>query len=548
MLSIVSLMSPESHEGASKLPQVHPEHMPEEPSVLQGIRVDPDTQKLVLPPLSGLTKSTGTLNAYVIETRSNSTSQGTITTLDQVATIEKSLIESPSNSSAFASLPSAGNTSETVTSSASPRAILSDIKIRDISQKQTTVPSPTPPQSSSPHNTSPPTTNASMSTTRTGDLLKEKKGSFDFMISKVLGMEANELVHWPCTSETLNELLRLKIEQERTKQEQMRGEHSQVTVDLLKLAQSLNLPMDLISYILSPANTVDESRYSIGHNEPHDVFSKLRSRLTELETYYSASGSRNKRKHGDSHLYSYHDSAEVLRSHFISPARSPDSLPHTLHRRILSDSSENSANHGSGITGRSSPQQLPAKPGPSSGLPTNQALTEGDSQPPVQGMIIAPPPQLQQHIAQFPYPPYPMYYHLGPPPPMPAPPGASSEGIGGPNDNSTNYGHKYPGTMMYPGGPYGIPAGANTNPRQPQGPQYYPQQPLSYFVQGNQVVCVPDQQDVAPGSRSSSSLQPSSKKAKHSHKNNNINFMITTPKNPPARKYNNPKNNSASSS
>ncbi|KAG7194964.1 uncharacterized protein KQ657_004075 [Scheffersomyces spartinae] len=552
-------MGPESHDGASNLPQAHPEHSLEDSSVLQGIHVNPDTKKLVLPPLTGLTKSISSLGSCSIDSRSGSTSRGaTIAVPDDVVNVDKSLAESPNTTSTLASLPSVTNTSETVTSSASPRAITCDTKqFPDVAQKLTTS-GPTPPESSSPrdNNTTPQTTIASTSTTATSEHNTEvKKCSFNSMVSKVLGMEANELLHWPCTSETLNELLRLKIEQERTKQEQLRGEHSKVTVDFLKLAQSLNLPMELISYMISPANGVEENRYQATHSEPQDVFSKLRSRLTELETYYSANGNRLKRKHGDGHGYLHHDTADTLRSHFISPLRSPDSLPHTMHRRILSESSENSATHASGSNDdRGSPQQQVTKAIPSSGLPSTQPpQTEGDLQQHhhAKGVIILHPSQLQQqHVPGYPYPPYPMYYQGPPPPPIHVPPGTSNETMGSSSkDNSSNYGHNYPGAALYPGGPYGIPSASNPNPHQSQ---YYPQQqqqqqqqqPLSYFVQGNQVVCVPDQQEPHIIRRSSSSLQPLPKKVKHSHKNNNINFMITTPKNPPARKYNNPKNSS----
>lgn len=59
---------------------------------------------------------------------------------------------------------------------------------------------------------------------------------------------------WPYNVDTLNEILRFKIEQEKTKQELMRHETTQTLLQLLQLAQSLNILPHLVPmmFVLDP--------------------------------------------------------------------------------------------------------------------------------------------------------------------------------------------------------------------------------------------------------------------------------------------------------
>lgn len=85
--------------------------------------------------------------------------------------------------------------------------------------------------------------------TITPPTLALRRHIFDEVLEDILGLskESKSESHiWPYNMQTLNEILRFKIEQERTKQELLRQETTQASLQLLQLAQSLNIPSHLV--------------------------------------------------------------------------------------------------------------------------------------------------------------------------------------------------------------------------------------------------------------------------------------------------------------
>lgn len=323
----------------------------------------------------------------------------------------------------------------------------------------------------------------------------------DETMNNLLGLPKNEIV-WPYSNETLSELLKLKIEQEKTKQEEMRIDYASTTLQLLNLAKSMNIDSSLIPVLFSGSvkdvranlNDLKENTNEfIGSSE-----SKKRSysdyTRPDFKSEGTSAGSKTEQtSKQDSEISSVRQGST---STLVSPIRSPPKLP-TPHRHDETGSGAHSPNY---YSHQHSPNMQPNyhngvypiyyPPPPPNGiipgnLPSNSNSNEASApSAATTSSSLGSPYQQKYHI---------MY---GPPP---------------------------PGTQPYP------------------PPTFIPQQ-YHYYV-SNQ----PGQSTSYPPMVPHQSLVPQDKEREdeHSHKkhkaNKNINFMISTPKNPPARKYNIPK-------
>ncbi|KAK6205005.1 uncharacterized protein RJT21DRAFT_117481 [Scheffersomyces amazonensis] len=432
----------------------------------------------------------------------------------------------------------------------------------------------------------------------------------DEKISQILGLPeqiVEEESFWPYNVDTLNEILRFKVEQERTRQESIKNEFGTTAVELLKLAKSMNISGDLIPFLfISSGLTSDSLKVKINKlkSEPQEVIneitqksseyipevsrisslmssnaeSSLESAATTMSTYASSVGS--KRKFSDTQLPSFSETAESIKgtsqSNFVSPTiRSPNRSPSSSHKRGDSDSSDIKLGTGPGTgtgTGTGSAASPVTVPLPLP--PTGYAAVNSHQQPQPQSQQhskphspnLQPPLPVQGNV-------YPVYY-------TPQPTTSTGKGLGSP------YSHKYQ-PVMYPGPPQPPPNQFQPNyitqppPGQPY--QYFIPSPPNngqYILQAPSMVRIPTQQtgpNVQPpppsqqipphrqdqqpvpshqfqsppesgGGRSVPIFKPAEmfeetspyKKQKSAGKSQSINFMITTPKNPPARKYNNP--------
>lgn len=326
----------------------------------------------------------------------------------------------------------------------------------------------------------------------------------DETMNNLLGLPKNEIV-WPYSNETLSDLLKLKIEQEKTKQEEMRIDYASTTLQLLNLAKSMNIDSSLIPYLFSGnAKDLRATIHDMKENSSEfvgNMESKKRSysdyTRPEFKSEGNSAGSKTEQNSKqDSEISSVRQGST---STLVSPIRSPPKLP-TPHRHDESGSGAHSPNY---YSHQHSPNMQPT-----------------------------------YHNGV-----YPVYY---PPPPPPnqhgiipgsvtsttnsnetsVPSAATSTSLGSPYQQKYHimYGPPPPGTQPYPPPPTFIPQ------------QYH------YYV-SNQ----PGQSTSYPSMVPTQSLVPQDKdrEDEHSHKkhkaNKNINFMISTPKNPPARKYNIPK-------
>ncbi|ODV79979.1 uncharacterized protein CANTADRAFT_25746 [Suhomyces tanzawaensis NRRL Y-17324] len=373
----------------------------------------------------------------------------------------------------------------------------------------------------------------------------------DERISEILGLPqqvVEEEDFWPYNVETLNEILRYKVEQEKTRQESAKNEFGCTAIELLKIAKSMNINGDLIPLLfVSPQFTINDLKDKIHklRNEPdeiiHEILHKSKEPPLEVPKTTPPNG---KRKFSDTQLPSFSETAESIKT-IVSPLRSPNKLPVTSHRRVVSDSSE--------VTNRGSNTTSP---------PTYQLPLPPSAHPPQH--------RSQQHLPQIPAQPpmYPVYYSPGPGQPQGGAPGYPAHQMGPPAsgqptqeqqgkalgspysqkynqvmyDGASHHGQYGPGAPGYVAQPqyqYFVPPGSN-----PGGPpsQYMMPVPAGMGMAPPSHAQVPTHQFASESTSRSSPQDDISpyKKQKSTGKTNNINFMITTPKNPPARKYNNP--------
>lgn len=316
-----------------------------------------------------------------------------------------------------------------------------------------------------------------------------------------------EIIHsgWPYSEETFSELLKFKTEQERTKQEELRNEYASTALQLLTLVRDLEINPELIPELFH--NSIPDLKNNINRLSSNPV-----EALSSLST---------KRRYSDMKSYSSNsDSNDPPQIELNSPVRSPAVLPGSVHRRGRSDESE-----------QVNPSNIHS---PNSSVAIPRSLQHSPSHIPQAG----PPPGM-----------YPVYYapmtslppgHNPPPPPPPPPQAGESKSLGSP------YQQKYQQVLF-------APPKSNLNQPQPPPPPppgqafgpggYYPPQQYYYVTtppnrSSNQQSKYPVMTVPVP---QFTETEESSHKKHKSGKNTSINFMISTPKNPPARKYNNPK-------
>lgn len=475
--------------------------------------------------------------------------------------------------------------SQSLMSTQTLEEIIKDSKSKPTTSKKDPI-SPASPTSS------PPSPSTDLHKLQAGDL---HRNLIDDSIADLLGLPSTSggSVHWPYSSDTLSEIVRLKIEQEKTKQVTVKQELGSTIIELLKLARSMNINGDLIP-LLFVNNTPDEVETYTHHSYPHidtkanieELKAKIRQlqddpenldHLITAKTMQETPRSSIKRKYseGSHQLPSFDETAEKLRisvpapsTGSVSPLRSPEKLPPPpTHRRIVSDNSE---------TLRES-RHLASSPSLQSVKGMEKSLANV-SEP------QSHPSQSSQHHL------YPVYYTpinpkgvISQPPPPPPPPGSGS-GSGGPQSDHSEthtasstvlgspYSQKYqpviyhtpqtqfqPGyaTLQQPPQYYFVPS--PPPPQQQQGqqhPQYlvapgsqpipmglvpgYPSgQQIQYQVSDMERGPVKYHQVIEPVHDPTPPTHASKKHKPTASKLSGINFMITTPKNPPAKKYNN---------
>lgn len=408
----------------------------------------------------------------------------------------------------------------------------------------------------------------------------------DEKISEILDIPPQVLDEedvWPYNIKTLNEILHYKVEQEKTRQETIKCDFGTTAVELLKLAKSMGIDSELIPFLfITNLVSLDSLKIQIQKlkTDPDEIINAISKKCNKDDFFRKGSSSSSssspisdrkvpvssKRKHSDTHLPSFSETAESIRTHsaIVSPLRSQNTLPVIVHRRIVSDNSEvlNRASNTSSPPNQQAPLPLPN---------------------------YAPQHRLQQNLPQIPTQAvaqnmYPVYYPLqsGPSPPahyqIPPPPppqktdqhNKALEPAYPPKYQSTNNAPQPASASGPPSGPPPIPPyqGQGYPPQQLPQYQYYGTSPTSlphYMMQASPARMnlppnhIPSQQhqhvpthqfQKSPelGSGKSTVFKVAdphddhtpNKKHKPSTKSNSINFMITTPKNPPARKYNNP--------
>ena len=380
----------------------------------------------------------------------------------------------------------------------------------------------------------------------------------DQKISQILGLPPQAIDEesiWPYTAETLNEILRYKSEQEKTKQETIKNNFGETAIELLRLAKSLNVSGDLIPFLFVSNTTIEELKSNINElkSDPNNFINKI-SKLVNTPNHYNQdentpSTNNGKRRYSESRLLpSFSETAESIKSANstdVSPERSPNKLPSSAK---FSFTEVNEKEKGSPSSQNDKPIMLPVPA--TSYLPHHQ-------------------PQHQNGV-------YTMYYTPGHQSSSVPPPQQSQNEQTQENGSSTAttvlgspYSLKYP-PVMYP---------AHQNYHTVSGPGYVPQQhPYPYYMASSpsngpashQYVMHPSgtppsglMQPMHPShvayrspdiearrSNSGRHLQKDEEEAAagNSHKRHktssiaktsSINFMITTPKNPPAKKYNN---------
>lgn len=305
---------------------------------------------------------------------------------------------------------------------------------------------------------------------------------------------------WAYSEETLAEMVRLRTEQERTKQIQIKYELGHVVLELLKEAEHHGFAGELIRRLFLDG--------------PHEA-EEYRQHMQYLRTMPEAP---LKRKYLD-------DSAHASSVH--TPGHTPSQLPNKLPllAEAVADGSHAHASH-------------PSPPHLALHLHLNLALNLSQQVPvaapsrsrktlqPAQQMHTV---QMQNGLPNLPVLPqhiYPVYYqvpeqfsHKKNPLQL-----DESETLGLP------YLQKYP-TVVF-------------QQNQNRQPYYYvnlQQQAMGGPIMGSQFIIPPPLSQVMPWQVAPPPVEKKEEEAphkKHRSSKNGINFMITTPKNPPAKKYN----------
>ncbi len=385
-------------------------------------------------------------------------------------------------------------------------------------------------------------------------------------ISQLLEMDPN--VSLPYNAETINEILRLKTEQEITKRETIKCNLAATSLELLKLAKSLHISPDIIPFIFATEASAESLQSTMAklYSDPEVLITKIELALQTINTKLTPTDRPPVPSDSASGLV-LRASIRPVQSSTNSPLRSPQTLP-ALEQKKSSRPDEKSY----------SPPLASSKP------------------------LLLPLPATGYQHQQMATSHYPLYYT------SPSGPGTEAKYLGSPYSQKLHphlhlhLQHTLPPTnSAYPAPTPYVPSGHYLSQKpQQQLPQLHLQQPpqqtqVHYYLattppQGPQYVMqlVPMTAPYPPpalaprpsqihlpgcGSHvpsSSGSItntpqhppetekrklpgggsilrfdkdtpeeEPPAKKTKLSSKSSSINFMITTPENPPAKKYNN---------
>lgn len=329
---------------------------------------------------------------------------------------------------------------------------------------------------------------------------------------------------WPYLEDTLNELIRLRIEQEKTKHTQVKHELGQVVLELLREAQQHEISGDLIRRLFlndSPSHYVHYLQSHLhgiqqpGISQPEMAQPQLDMQRLSPGPHASTLGAKRK------------NSTESVHT----PGTENDSKPASqAHSRALPKSESKLA------PSHTHTSQLPqVPPVPQHLYPVYYAYPEG----------LAPGPA-PKGAPQGQHPPAPQAPQAPQAPVQPHHLKLTSQ-----LDESENlglpYSHKY--AVVYQLLPVQYPRTPGLGPQRPppppqnQPPPYYyvnsspqgvpgPLMPSQYFVPPPVGTAFPWGQAQAPAP------EREDRHKRHKASKNGINFMITTPKNPPAKKYN----------
>lgn len=347
---------------------------------------------------------------------------------------------------------------------------------------------------------------------------------------------------WPYSPETLNEVLRLKIEQEKSRQQSNKIEFGLVAIELLKLAESLHVSSELIPHLFISNTPVGELKHKLNELK-HDGKGMTEKTAKFINSSYShktgfsleTSRSIRHKSHDEKILPSFAENVESLKNHseVLSPVRSPSNrLP------IIAPTRSSSCGSDSKLKESPNTSHEMSNPKGSPGLSTT----------------YLPPPTIVP-------PMYPLY-HTPVPAYTAAPQTSSSRKNQAESPNSGNslppsspFMQKYP-SLIYPT------YRSYQGPISQQAPYSYYQRPApqlgvystgapgalspGYYAQ-TVPIHYPMTESEGPKShkthyKSDDETSPNPPAKKHkaagNPKTHGINFMITTPKNPPAKKYN----------
>lgn len=382
----------------------------------------------------------------------------------------------------------------------------------------------------------------------------------DQKISQILGIPPQAIEEesiWPYSAETLNEILRYKTEQEKTRQETIKNNFGETAIELLTLAKSMNISGDLIPFLFISNTTIEDLKTKINElkTDPSNVIHKI-SKLTKTpdHSHYQSSppNGNGKRRYSEGRtLPSFSETAECLKSSVeVSPTRSPIKLPSISSKHNLERDDDNEIERERENSPSSQNERIVHLP-----MPNGSYLPH-------------PPPPAHNNM-------YAMYY--------------TPQGSGAPTQPQQKQEHTHDNTTSTATTVLGSPYSQKYHPvmyQQPQnyqtvsGPGYIQQQhPYPYYIASSPSNQPPSHPYVLhpSGAPPANIMQPvttsqvsyrspdaeirRSHNVKHIHKDDedsssshlhnkrhkpstnakssSINFMITTPKNPPAKKYNN---------
>lgn len=433
----------------------------------------------------------------------------------------------------------------------------------------------------------------------------------DEAISAVLGIPPQILAAdavWPYTSDTLNEIVRYKAEQERTRQESLRHDSTVAALELLRTARSMNMSAETLVSLFN-----DSSIEALTAKRHHLQRSASNSEVVDP---CGGDGASCRRRGSDSRILqggAGNGDPDVPRAKSRSASmlttRSLSKLPPLVHRRVRSDGSD-PADHKDreASTAAHTPKSLPAQhlvflqhslPGPldhprqrlPNRLPNRSPASASYHGPPhashnssphasshphsrTHSHNHSPPNRSPQSAHQTHHTPqtmhrmspgsgYQVYYDNAGGSAGSAPNGAPTGTPGGvghvggsvPVPPRVNGGLGSPYNLKYPTIVYSGPFNSQYLPPQ-LSYQYYVGPPPGAAVSGpppghylvpsmpGQIVYPPSDEHAKREDEESSPGQATKRHRSNPAKSSSINFMITTPKNPPAKKYNNTKGNS----